>query len=64
MEKRAIVTEGKTPSEQSGKPSVMIKNGHALAAEEKDTLSRSEASLADAMRTCNTLRHDSTRRTD
>lgn len=45
MEKQAVVREGKTPSELSGKKSVMIKNGHALAKGEKDTLSEAEQCL-------------------
>lgn len=46
MEKQAVVREGKTPSEVSGKPSTMIKNGKALAAHEKDELTAVEERLA------------------
>lgn len=50
IEKRAIVEAGKTPSEISGKPSTMIKNGKALAAGEKDDLTPAENRLANTMR--------------
>lgn len=50
IEKRAIVEVGKTPSEISGKPSTMIKNGKALAAGEKDDLTPAENRLANTMR--------------
>lgn len=45
MEKQAVVREGKTPSEVSGKPSTMIKNGKALASGEKDEAETSEKRL-------------------
>lgn len=49
MEKQAVVREGKTPSEVSGKPSTMIKNGKALAPGEKDETAASEERLAKQM---------------
>lgn len=45
MEKQGVVKEGVTPSELSGKKSVMVKNGHALAKGERDTLSEDEQCL-------------------
>lgn len=45
MEKQAVVRKGKTPSEVSGKPSTMIKNGKALAPGEKDETAASEERL-------------------
>lgn len=49
MEKQAVVREGKTPSEVSGKPSTMIKNGKALAPGEKDETAAGEERLANQM---------------
>lgn len=49
MEKTAVVREGVTPSEVSGKPSTMVKNGKAFAVGEKDTLSDGEKRLAASM---------------
>ncbi|MCQ2172230.1 MAG: hypothetical protein MJZ17_05745 [Bacteroidales bacterium] len=49
MEKQGVVKEGRTPSELSGKKSVMVKNGHALAHGEKDTISKAEQRLEQTM---------------
>lgn len=46
MEKRAVVEVGRTPSEVSGKPSTIIKQGMALATGEKSRTSKEEAKLA------------------
>lgn len=49
MEKQAVVKEGLTPSVESGKKSVFVKNGNAYAHGEKDELSKDEAKLEKKM---------------
>lgn len=49
MEKQGVVKAGNTPSELSGRKSCMVKNGHALARDERDTISEHEQRLENSM---------------
>lgn len=51
MEKRAIVEAGRTPSELSGRHSIMVKNGVAIASGEHPPDNNEEAELAKNMAT-------------
>lgn len=51
MEKRAIVEPGRTPSEISGRPSDMIKEGHAICSDEAVPAERDEKRLAQQLQT-------------
>lgn len=49
MEKKAVVQVGHTPSVVSGKPSEIVKSGHAFRNGEADTIIQNEKSLAKQM---------------
>ena len=51
MEKRAVVEPGRTPSEISGRPSDMIKQGHAVCRGEAIPASDNEKRLAQQLQT-------------
>lgn len=51
MEKRAVVEPGRTPSEISGRPSDMIKEGHAICHNETAPAGLDEKRLAQQLQT-------------
>lgn len=51
MEKRAVVEPGRTPSEISGRPSDMIKRGHAVCHGETIPVNDNEKRLAQQLQT-------------